>query len=1144
MSAAIEIDLQKYKIINPIGKGAFATVYKIQKKDTDEFFAAKISKNEIDFEKSDDISNSLIEEIKILSAICHPAILKFIGFNKQNFEKEKRPTIITELSSNGSLGDLFKLQQANLADSNFDASYKHIALYGIASGMHFLHKHKIIHKDLKPDNILFDDFLFPKICDFGLSVYINDKNKKSAGRKNKLAGTYLYMPPEVIKNEDNPEFSEASDVYAFSLIAYEMFAGQPPFKSEEFYGAMKSNKRPEFDSSFPEDYKEIIEKCWKENPQERPKFEEIVQFLENDDLLQKLEDKFELDIELFDDYHEMISEFPEQFTPSNMDEVEASLRKCLTKFKKIALNYTYPLDKYFKLSQTCQEIVKRATKDPLLQYKIGIRSIEGADDFPQNYEIGINYLKNAINHKCKSAALYLSKFLISKGPFQDVAQAESYLSDCIYKNGDEYLTDADRISEDDPRVNYMYGKIRKMEENFDEAEKYFEKAAKSGNNEGMFEYGKIIYPRDPDKAIEFFEISSNDEGFEKSKNILNAYNILSKVDGFAELSGEFQIFLLKEFAKVNNNDDFNYLKKLIIDQKTLKKFYKKNVFQHNSLSTILSKFQEIYIGLEFNSDIYESAIESIQKIKNELKGKETIITVVVTISDRYKTIEKEFGSNSVVNVATIKGKVQSIGNLVFADCKALKNVSIPISVTSIGESAFENCKSLTNIPLISITEIKKRTFYQCESIPSISMPEIVQSIGDFAFYKCTNLQTLAIPKNTRTIGNSSFEECTSLDSVVLNVNLNTIGNNAFRGCINIKKISIPKNVLSIGERSFANCESLKTVTFSKKMTTIAKAAFENCQELKKLKNLVNIQVIESHAFHDCTSLKQIDLSNVERIRSSAFHGCSSLESVNITNVYHIGNGTFKGCTSLKEIKLPECLKEIGSSAFEGCSLIEDIEIPEKVTSISEAAFAECENLRSIKLPCSIKEIMDNCFFNCCNLTEITLHEGILVIGKSVFVGCTSLKKIVIPGSVTKIDESCFEDCLSLEEIIIPKSVKSIEKGAFSNCKKLEELELPEAIETISEKMFYNCSSLKKIKIPDSVRSIENNAFEECVLIKRIDIPNVVSIGENSFKGCTSLEMIVLNESLEKLGGFAFSKCSSLREFPLPENITKIEPGLL
>ena len=180
-------DLNDYILQNKIGSGSYGKVYKVKEKKTGLIYAAKIAIEELDENYISDIK-TLSREINIISKLNHPSVLRFIGFSPFNFKKKKRPVIITEFASNGSL-DHF------LSESFAIDTRKLIIIYGISSAMSYLHFHNIIHRDLKSENILLDEFLLPKIADFGLSKVKKESRKQNS--QNQIKGTPKYISPEI-----------------------------------------------------------------------------------------------------------------------------------------------------------------------------------------------------------------------------------------------------------------------------------------------------------------------------------------------------------------------------------------------------------------------------------------------------------------------------------------------------------------------------------------------------------------------------------------------------------------------------------------------------------------------------------------------------------------------------------------------------------------------------------------------------------------------------------------------------------------------------------------------------------------------------------------------------------------------------------
>lgn len=132
--------------MSKIGEGGFSSVYRVKDITTGEYYAAKISNFKIDArtKKSDNVL-LLFREVNLISLFNHPSILKFVGYCPTNFENKPFPTIITELALSGSLRDILNMEKLGFFPNEWNQTKKLINIYGIASGMSYLHSHDVLH---------------------------------------------------------------------------------------------------------------------------------------------------------------------------------------------------------------------------------------------------------------------------------------------------------------------------------------------------------------------------------------------------------------------------------------------------------------------------------------------------------------------------------------------------------------------------------------------------------------------------------------------------------------------------------------------------------------------------------------------------------------------------------------------------------------------------------------------------------------------------------------------------------------------------------------------------------------------------------------------------------------------------------------
>lgn len=280
-----ELDINKFTNEEELGHGAYGLVCKVQEKESKEFYALKY----LDLESNEE--KNIYREIEIMIGVNHPTITKCFGYLMKNFRNEEQLSILIEYEEKGSLDKILEQIKNGETPNNFDNTSRQIILVGIARGMKYLHDRNIVHRDLKPGNILLDNLFHPHISDFGLSKNFEQGHDFS---QSQFGGTPIYMAPEINANENFD--ARKADVFAFSILMYEVVTDLIPYPEAKKKGMLRilylvtnENYRPKFTKEIKDPIRNLIEKCWSSNPDERPNFKEIFNKLSgivgNDDYL-------------------------------------------------------------------------------------------------------------------------------------------------------------------------------------------------------------------------------------------------------------------------------------------------------------------------------------------------------------------------------------------------------------------------------------------------------------------------------------------------------------------------------------------------------------------------------------------------------------------------------------------------------------------------------------------------------------------------------------------------------------------------------------------------------------------------------------------------------------------------------------------
>ncbi|XP_071379140.1 serine/threonine-protein kinase PLK1 isoform X1 [Centroberyx affinis] len=208
-----------------LGKGGFAKCYEITDVETKQVFAGKIVPKSMILKQHQ--REKMTSEIAIHKSLNHPNIVGFHGF----FEDEDFVFVVLEICRRRSLLELHKRRKAVTEP---EARYYMMQLL---KGCQYLHKNRVIHRDLKLGNIFLNDDMDVKIGDFGLATRIEFDGE----RKKTLCGTPNYIAPEVLCKKGH---SFEVDVWSLGCILYTLLVGKPPFETsclKETYNRIKKN---------------------------------------------------------------------------------------------------------------------------------------------------------------------------------------------------------------------------------------------------------------------------------------------------------------------------------------------------------------------------------------------------------------------------------------------------------------------------------------------------------------------------------------------------------------------------------------------------------------------------------------------------------------------------------------------------------------------------------------------------------------------------------------------------------------------------------------------------------------------------------------------------------------------------------------
>jgi len=209
MTDRVGQQIGQYRLVQLLGRGGFAEVYLGKHVLLDTFAAVKILLTQL---SGNDVQQFL-KEARNLAQLNHPNIIRVLDFNAYG----DTPILIMSYAPNGTLRQRYK------ADAPVPIAIMLPHIQQIASALDYAHSQNIIHRDVKPENMLLGSQNEVLLSDFGIAKNLQSSQSLSSQG---VVGTVSYMAPEQIHSSPCP----ASDQYALGIIVYEWLCGHRPFQ--------------------------------------------------------------------------------------------------------------------------------------------------------------------------------------------------------------------------------------------------------------------------------------------------------------------------------------------------------------------------------------------------------------------------------------------------------------------------------------------------------------------------------------------------------------------------------------------------------------------------------------------------------------------------------------------------------------------------------------------------------------------------------------------------------------------------------------------------------------------------------------------------------------------------------------------------
>ena len=260
LSGGFGEQIEDYEVLNLLGKGGFASVYRAKCLRSGIEVAIKMIDKKL--MQAAGMVGRVRQEVAIHSRLKHPAVLELYTF----FEDANYVYLVLELCHNGELQRFLKLQGSRALSEEHAGRI----IRQVVQGLLYLHSHQILHRDMSLSNLLLSRDMQVKIADFGLATQLTRPDEKHLT----MCGTPNYISPEIATRSSH---GLEADVWSLGCMLYSLLVGKPPFDTDAVKSTLTRVVMADYvmPVHLSDNAKDLIDKLLKKNPKDRIRLRDI-----------------------------------------------------------------------------------------------------------------------------------------------------------------------------------------------------------------------------------------------------------------------------------------------------------------------------------------------------------------------------------------------------------------------------------------------------------------------------------------------------------------------------------------------------------------------------------------------------------------------------------------------------------------------------------------------------------------------------------------------------------------------------------------------------------------------------------------------------------------------------------------------------